>query len=99
MGRGQTPSPPVHCFRCNKTSHNAASCRFKSARCHQCRKTGHIKAACRSSQHPAKGGVKSLLAEDDLSLSPPVAEGEEYQLFAVEAEDIDNRLSIVAKCA
>ena len=31
MGRGQTPSPPVRCFRCNKTGHNAASCRFKSA--------------------------------------------------------------------
>ena len=88
MGRGQSPSPPVRCFRCNKTGHNAALCRFKSVRCHQCGKTGHIKAACRSSQRPAKGGVKSLKAEDDFSLSPPVPE-EEYQLFAVEAEDVE----------
>ena len=89
MAKGQT-SPPVRCFRCNKTGHNAASCRFKSVRCHQCGKTGHLKAAChhRSSQRPAKGGVKSLQAEDDSLLSPPAVESEEYQLFAVEAEDV-----------
>ena len=32
--------------------------------------------------------MKSLKAEDDFSLSPPVPE-EEYQLFAVEAEDVE----------
>ena len=64
-----------------------ASCRFKAMRCHQCGKIGHVKAACRSASHPAKG-VKSLTAQEEQRPSLLQEEsGEEYQLFAVDADD------------
>lgn len=40
------PSQP--CYRCGKSNHYAADCRFKDAECHQCGKKGHIAPACRS---------------------------------------------------
>ena len=63
-----------------------ASCRFKAMRCHQCGKIGHVKAACRSASHPAKG-VKSLTAQEEQPSLLQEESGEEYQLFAVDADD------------
>ena len=39
---------PTSCYRCGRSNHLAADCKFKDARCHLCRKTGHIAPACRS---------------------------------------------------
>ena len=30
------------CYRCGRSNHNAANCKFKEAQCHNCGKTGHI---------------------------------------------------------
>ena len=37
----------ANCYRCGRTGHSAARCRFKDVKCHHCGKIGHIKAACR----------------------------------------------------
>ena len=36
------------CYRCGRTNHNAADCKFKDSECHACGKRGHIAPACRS---------------------------------------------------
>ena len=36
------------CYRCGKTNHTSADCRFKEAECRNCGKTGHIAPVCRS---------------------------------------------------
>ena len=36
------------CYRCGRSNHAPASCRFKEAVCHACGKKGHIAPACRS---------------------------------------------------
>ena len=38
------------CYRCGRSNHRAADCKFKNAECHACRKTGHIATVCRSKQ-------------------------------------------------
>ena len=90
------PTQAARCFRCNKTGHNAASCRFKAMRCHQCGKTGHIKAACRSASHPAKG-VKSLTAQEEQPSLLQEESGEEYQLFAVDTDDDEARAPLTVQ--
>ena len=34
------------CYRCGRSNHNAANCKFKEAQSHNCGKTGHIAPAC-----------------------------------------------------
>ena len=41
------------CFRCNRSGHNAAVCKFREATCHACGKQGHIAPACRSNNKAA----------------------------------------------
>ena len=36
------------CYRCRKTGHKLAACRFKDATCCFCGKVGHLKAVCYS---------------------------------------------------
>ena len=36
------------CFRCGKSGHSPADCRFRDADCHNCGKKGHIAPACMS---------------------------------------------------
>ena len=36
------------CYRCGKTGHKPAACRFKDATCRFCGKVGHLKAVCYS---------------------------------------------------
>ena len=40
------------CYRCGRTNHSAADCKFKDAECHHCGKKGHIAPACRSKGKP-----------------------------------------------
>ena len=35
------------CYRCRRTGHPPANCKFKEAVCHACKKKGHIASACR----------------------------------------------------
>ena len=44
-GRRQTLP---QCFKCAKTCHCPALCKFKNAKCHHCGKLGHISSACKS---------------------------------------------------
>ena len=36
------------CFRCGRTNHSEAHCRFKNSDCHRCGKLGHIAPVCTS---------------------------------------------------
>ena len=40
------------CYRCGRTNHSAADCKFKDAECHHCGKKGHIAPVCRSKGKP-----------------------------------------------
>ena len=40
--------PLSPCFRCAKSGHGPALCKFKSAKCPHCGKIGHIRPACKS---------------------------------------------------
>ena len=52
------------CYRCGRSNHTPADCRFRDAECHNCGKKGHIAPACRGkskkpsqpSGQPSKGG-------------------------------------------
>ena len=49
--------PTTHCPRCLGSGHEAAVCRFKTAKCHKCNKKGHIAKACKSEgQRPVQSG-------------------------------------------
>ncbi|XP_067939649.1 uncharacterized protein [Watersipora subatra] len=36
-----------NCYRCNKTTHTAKECPYRSATCNFCQKLGHLRVACR----------------------------------------------------
>ena len=36
------------CYRCGKTDHGAATCKYKTAKCHACQKIGHLARVCRA---------------------------------------------------
>ena len=49
--------PTTHCPRCLGSGHEAAVCRFKTAKCRKCNKKGHIAKACKSEgQRPVQSG-------------------------------------------
>uniref|UniRef100_A0A914VWG2 CCHC-type domain-containing protein n=1 Tax=Plectus sambesii TaxID=2011161 RepID=A0A914VWG2_9BILA len=47
-GTGATTTTSPQCYRCGRTNHTAANCRFKEEYCRNCDKKGHIAAVCRS---------------------------------------------------
>ena len=44
----RTGNPPTACYRCGRSSHQPADCKFREATCNQCGKKGHISPVCRS---------------------------------------------------
>ena len=40
------------CYRCGRTSHSSADCKFREATCNHCGKKGHIAPVCRSKTKP-----------------------------------------------
>ena len=53
--------PTTHCPRCLGSGHEAAVCRFKTAKCHKCKKKGHIAKACKSEgQRPVQSGQQPV---------------------------------------
>lgn len=54
------------CFRCGRSNHTPATCKFKDAQCHSCGKTGHIATVCRSrASQPKQAGQKTHRIQDD----------------------------------
>ena len=54
------------CYRCGRSNHTPATCKFKDAQCHSCGKTGHITAVCRSRASQSKqAGQKTHRIQDD----------------------------------
>lgn len=54
--RPKKPSGSQSCYRCGRSNHKPADCKFKDARCHACGKTGHIAPVCRSKAMESKKG-------------------------------------------
>ena len=46
--RPQKSTNTRNCYRCGRSNHTPANCKFKNASCHKCGKTGHIAPACQS---------------------------------------------------
>lgn len=46
--RSQKPKAFQSCYRCGRSNHRPADCKFKEAQCHSSGKTGHIAPVCRS---------------------------------------------------
>lgn len=46
--RPPKPSDSPRRYRCSRTNHRPADCKFRDAQCHSCGKTGHIAPVCRS---------------------------------------------------
>ena len=42
------------CYRCGKSNHQPATCRFKTASCHNCGKVGHLQRVCRNKKRTNK---------------------------------------------
>uniref|UniRef100_A0A914XFH5 CCHC-type domain-containing protein n=1 Tax=Plectus sambesii TaxID=2011161 RepID=A0A914XFH5_9BILA len=63
-GNGATTTSP-QCYRCERTNHTAANCRFKEEYCRNCDKKGHIAAVCRSmpNQQPSQQERRQPLGE------------------------------------
>ena len=79
------------CYRCGRSNHQPADCKFKDAECHACGKTGHIASACRSKQpkrkkehysRKQKGKTHHVTGEDQPS-SEGDSSGEEFKLHNV----------------
>ena len=50
--RSQKSTNTRNCYRCGRSNHTHANCKFKNAKCHECGKTGHIAPACQSTRPP-----------------------------------------------
>ena len=79
------PQPNQPCYRCGKSNHSAADCRFKDAECHSCGKQGHIAPACRSNppsqfKKTEKRRFKTHLVEPDGNSSTD-SEADTYHLY------------------
>ena len=48
------------CYRCGKTDHEAAICKFKTAKCHACQKIGHLARVCRAKNKNNQVANKNL---------------------------------------
>ena len=48
-------SESTACYRCGRTNHSPADCRFRDAQCHHCGKKGHIVPVCRAKKAGAAG--------------------------------------------
>ena len=77
--------PNQPCYRCGKSNHSAADCRFKDAECHSCGKQGHIAPACRSNppsqfKKTEKRRFKTHLVEPDGNSSTD-SEADTYHLY------------------
>ena len=66
------------CYRCGKTGHSPATCKFRNETCYRCRKVGHIKPACRSrpSQRHSDKSVKTVSNQE-------TGTSEEYMLLSL----------------
>ena len=42
------------CFRCGKSNHTAAECKFAEAKCRKCDKVGHLMVMCKNSDRPQR---------------------------------------------
>jgi len=52
----------VTCYRCDRSDHSPAECKFREATCHHCQKKGHIAPVCHSKarqQQPPPSQAKS----------------------------------------
>ena len=69
--------PGTACYRCGRSSHHAAECKFKDVICHTCGKREHIAKVCRSKEkfrntkqpvtgsHPKQANLVQLKQPDD----------------------------------
>ena len=88
-----------NCYRCGRSNHGPAECRFKEADCRNCGKKGHIATVCRSkprqttptqpkAQHPGrswntKHSRRTHQVQEDAIVSDSEGSSDEYHLHKV----------------
>ena len=82
------------CYRCGRTGHASADCKFKDAVCHACKKKGHIAPACRSKEKPRPDRhvhrrVKTHRIQNDSVPTDAASSGEEYFLHRLGGHSSD----------
>jgi len=83
--KGQNKDPTGKpCYRCARTGHSPAVCRFRKERCHSCNKVGHIKRACKSGRSQLdKHPPRKVRFVEESKQSAGSTQTTEYGLFAV----------------
>ena len=63
------------CYRCGRSGHQPAHCKFRNATCYSCQKVGHLASVCKGKKSPRKADgslsktVKALQEQDNGSSS------------------------------
>lgn len=86
----------IACFRCGKSNHIPAKCKFKDAKCHHCGKVGHIKSACRSKKAVDK--VDQSVRRRNVHCVQDATETElakEYTLFKLSANKHSQSYTVI----
>ena len=76
-----TESSTVASYRCGKSNHSAANCRFKTAKCHKCGCIGHIKINLPVVQNQFRMARQSSSS----GLEDKNCDAGEYDLFALDS--------------
>ena len=103
--RPPKPTEQRSCYRCGRSSHGPAECKFKEAECHKCGKKGHIAPVCRSKSQQAppsqskkasswksrykKGSRGTHELHEGAVVSDSDASSDEYHLHKVGARSAD----------
>ena len=85
-GSGEKP-----CYRCGKTDHAPAGCKFRQAKCHRCGKVGHIAPVCKTWRKPQPARNRASGTRYVESAVQPDEEEQELAALALTVGDKSSR--------
>ena len=95
--RSQRPRAFQSCYRCGRSNHKPADCKFKEAQCYLCGKTGHIAPVCQSKSLQSREGREQHhgttkthhLQDDEQSSDDAPSSDSEFLLYKVGSRSSD----------